>query len=79
VLLDGWRSISGEFSHRLLGASVIDKSLPSRGGGDEGGDRSVVEGPGQPVGHPMQPGNGVIGDQRVGPPGFSALLVPRRP
>jgi hypothetical protein len=49
----------------FLGAGVVDEVLARGGCGDERGDGGVVEGPGQPVGDPVQPGDRVIGEQRL--------------
>ena len=58
-------SVPGELGDGLLGAGVVDEVLARRRGGDERGDGGVVESPGQPVGDPVQPGNRVIGEQRL--------------
>src|SRR6266487_1733451 len=45
------------------GAAVL--VLGGGGGGDEGGDSGVVEGAGQPGGDAVQPGGGVVCQQRL--------------
>jgi len=48
-------------------ARVVDQVLAVGGGGDEGGGRCVVDGPGQAVGRPVQAGDGVIDEQGLVP------------
>ena len=61
----GWASsVSGEFGDGLFGAGVVDEVFVFGGGGDEGGGGGVVELAGQPVGHSVQSGDGVIGEER---------------
>src|SRR5215470_10642566 len=59
--------VAGELGDGFLGAGIVDQVLAGRGGGDERGGRGVVEGAGKPVGDPVQPGDRVIGEQRVVP------------
>src|SRR5438046_6854528 len=56
-------SVAGEFGDGFFGAGIVDEVLAGRGGGDERGGGGVVECPGQPVGDPVQPGDGVGGEQ----------------
>jgi hypothetical protein len=49
----------------FLGAGVVDEVLAGGGCGDERGDGGVVERAGQPVGDPVQPGDRVVGEQRL--------------
>src|SRR5229473_1821705 len=60
---DAW-SVPGELGDGFLGAGVVDEVLAGCGGGDERGGGGVVERPGQPVGDAVQPGDGVVGEQR---------------
>src|SRR5579864_1172764 len=43
ALVGGVGSVASEFGHGLLRAVVIDEGFASRGGGDERGNRGVVE------------------------------------
>jgi hypothetical protein len=61
--------VPGELGDGFLGAGVVDEVLAGGRGGDERGEGGVVERAGQPVGHPVQPGDRVIGEQRILPPG----------
>ena len=56
---------SGELGDCFLGAGIVDEVLAVGGGRDERGDSGVVEGAGQPVGDAVQPGGGVVGEQRL--------------
>jgi hypothetical protein len=70
----GWRGapgglagawlVPGEFGDGFFGAGVIDEVFAGGCGGDERGGGGVVEGAGQPVGDPVQPGDRVVGEQR---------------
>ncbi len=44
---------------------VVDEVLACRGGGDERGGGGVVQGAGQPAGDAVQPGDRVVGEQRL--------------
>src|SRR6266545_4292684 len=59
-------SVAGEFGGGAFGAGVVDQGLVVGGGGDERGGGGVVELAWQPAGHSVQPGDGVVGEQRVG-------------
>src|SRR5512142_255988 len=63
------RLVAGELGDGFLGAGIVDEVLAGCGGGDEGRGRGVVRGAGQAVGDPVQPGDGVIGEQRLLAPG----------
>src|SRR6266545_7946196 len=63
----GIGSVSGELGDGLLGAGLVDEGFAVGGGGHEGGDRGVVERSGEPVGDAVEAGDGVVGDERVGP------------
>ena len=69
------RLVAGELGDGFLGAGIVDEVLAGCGGGDERGGRGVVQGAGQSVGDPVQPGDRVVGEQRVVPAGFSELLA----
>ena len=63
------RLVAGELGDCFLGAGIVDEVLAGGRGGDERGGCGVVEGAGQAVGDPVQPGDGVVGEQRVVPAG----------
>jgi hypothetical protein len=65
----GQWSVLGELGDGLLGAGVIDKVFAGGRGGDERGGGGVVEGAGQAGGDPVQPGDGVVSEQRLFPAG----------
>ena len=44
---------------------VVDQFLALGRAGHEGGGGRVVEGPGQAVGDAVEPGDGVVGEQRL--------------
>jgi hypothetical protein len=60
----GW-SVAGELGDCFFGAGIVDEVLAVGGGGDERGGGGVVEGAGQPVGDAVQPGGGIVGEQRL--------------
>src|SRR5271166_7095247 len=68
------RLVAGELGDGWAQASST-KVLAGRGGGDERRGRGVVEGAGQAVGDPVQPGDGVIGGQRVLAPGQRQVMA----
>ena len=49
----------------FLGAGIVDEVLAVGGGRDERGDSGVVERAREPVGHAVQPGGRVVGEQRL--------------
>jgi hypothetical protein len=65
----GHWSVPGELGDGFFGAGVVDEVFAGGRGGDEGGGGGVVEGAGQAVGDPVQPGDRVVGEQRLFPPG----------
>ena len=62
---------AGELGHRLLRADVVDKPLPIGGGRRESRPGGVVERPRDSIGVAVQPRGGIVGDDLVGPAGFS--------
>src|SRR5215472_18128785 len=80
----GWRvpggrsgacSVPGELGDGFLGAGVVDEVFARRGGGDERGGGGVVERAGQPGGDAVQPGDGVVGEQRLFAPGQGQVVA----
>lgn len=59
-------SVAGELGGSALGAVVVDQALAISGCGNEGRSGGIVEEPGQTVGHPVQTGDRIIGEDRVG-------------
>ena len=60
------------------GAELGDgAAVPGLGGelADPGGHGGVLEGAGQAVGDPVQPGDGVVGEQRVVPAGEGEVVA----
>src|SRR5258707_6823684 len=68
-LSGGKRSVAGELGDCFLCAGIVDEVLVACGGGDEGGGGGVVEGARQAVGDAVQPGDGVVGEERLVAPG----------
>src|SRR6266498_1773701 len=64
-----WWSVAGEFGGGAFGAGVVDQLLVVGGGGDQRGGGGVVELSGEPAGDPVQAGDGVVGEQRLGAAG----------
>src|ERR1022692_4639154 len=62
----GWL-VAGELGDCFPGAGIVDEVLPASGGGDDRCGSGVVEGSGQAVGDAVQPGDGVVGEQRFLP------------
>jgi hypothetical protein len=58
-----WWSVAGEFGGCAFGAGVVDQGLAVGCSGDEGGGGGVVELAGQAAGDPVEPGDGVVGEQ----------------
>src|SRR6266704_3917435 len=65
----GGGSVAGEFGGGAFGAGVVDQGLAVGGRGDERGGGGVVELSGEPAGDPVQAGDGVVGEQRLGAAG----------
>jgi len=59
----GVRLVAGELGDGFLGAGIVDEVLAGCGGGDERRGGGVVEGAGQSVGDPVQPGDRIVGEQ----------------
>src|SRR5215207_4135107 len=68
-------SVAGELGRGAFGAGVVDQGLAVGGGGDERGGGGVVELAWQPTGDPVQAGDGVVGEQRVGAAGQGEVVV----
>ena len=71
----GAGSQSGEFGDCFLGAGIVDEVLPGGRGGDERGGGGIVQGAGQAGGDAVQPGDGVIGEQRFLAPGQGHVVA----
>ena len=56
------RLVAGELGDGFPGAGIVDEVLAGCGGGDERRGRGVVQGAGQSVGDPVQPGDRVVGE-----------------
>src|SRR5271165_2233944 len=69
------RLVAGELGDGFLGAGIVDEVLAGCRGGDERRGRGVVERAGQPVGDPVQPGDGVVGEQRLLAPGQRQVMA----
>ena len=59
----------------FLAQASSTRSLPGGRGGDERRGGGVVQRAGQPVGDAVQPGDGVIGEQRLLPPGQGEVVA----
>src|SRR5713101_8529969 len=71
----GLSSVAGKFGHRSLGAVVVDECLAGGSGGDQGGDGGVVQRAGQAQAGLVQSRNRIVGNQRIGPPGQSQVVL----
>ena len=69
VTVSWWSSFGGDLGDRGAGGGFVDDAFVGGEGGDECGDREVVDGAGQSSGGLVDQGDGVVGEQGVGASG----------
>ena len=60
--------VAGEFGDGFFRAVIVDEGLASGGGGDERGDGGIVERTRQAEAGFVEPGDGIVGEEWIGPP-----------
>src|SRR6516225_8179800 len=65
----GWSVCRGDLGDGGSGGGLVDEVLAGAGGGDEGGEADVVDGPGLAAGGLVDLGDGVVGEQVGGAAG----------